>query len=49
MDLGTALADDDVSSNHGLAAELFHAEAFAARIATVLDGSLSFFMGHESR
>jgi hypothetical protein len=31
-----------------LAAEFFHAEALAAGIATVLDGTLSFFMGHKS-
>ena len=48
MDLGAALTDDDVSSDHSLAAEFFHAEALAAGIATVLDGALSFFMGHKS-
>lgn len=48
MDLGATLADNDVSSDHGLAAEFFHAEALAAGIATVLDGTLSFFMGHGS-
>jgi hypothetical protein len=30
MDLGAALADDDVSSDDSLTAEFFHAEAFAA-------------------
>ena len=48
MHLRSALADDDVASNHGLAAELLNAEALAARLATVLDGTLSFFMGHGS-
>jgi hypothetical protein len=48
MHFGAALADDDVSGDHGLAAEFFHAEALAAGIATVLDGTLSFFMGHKS-
>ena len=30
MHLGAALTDDDVASNHGLTAEFFDAEAFAA-------------------
>ncbi len=49
MDFGATLADDDVTSDDNLAAEFFHAEALAAGIATVLDGALSFFMGHGSR
>ena len=46
MELCSALADDDVPGNHGLAAEFFHAEALAARVASVFDGALSFLMGH---
>ena len=48
MHLRSTLADDDVASDDRLAAELFHAEALAAGIATVFDGALSFFMGHGS-
>ena len=42
-----ALADDDVSSNHGLAAEFLHAESFADAIASVFYGALTFFMSHK--
>ena len=49
MHLRSALADEDVTGDDGLAAELFHAEALAAGIATVFNGALSFFMGHKSR
>src|SRR5512137_2130219 len=48
VELGAALADDDVAGDDGLAAEFLHAEALAARVATVLDGALSFLVGHES-
>ena len=48
MDLGAALADDDVSGDDGLATELLHAEALAAGVASVFNGALSFFMGHKS-
>src|SRR4051812_23148037 len=48
MHLGAALADQDVAGDHRLAAEFFHAETLAARVASVFDGALSFFMGHES-
>jgi hypothetical protein len=46
VELRAALADDDVTGDDGLAAELLHAETLAARVATVLDGALSFLMGH---
>jgi tRNA threonylcarbamoyladenosine biosynthesis protein TsaE len=49
MPLGAALADDDVTGDHSLTAELLHAKALGAGIATVLDGTLSFLMGHKSR
>ena len=49
MHLGAALADDDVAGDDRLTAKFFHAEAFAAGIATVFDGALSFFMGHGRR
>ena len=48
MHLSPALSDDDVPGDDSLAAEFFHAKALAAGIATVLDGALSFFMGHGS-
>ena len=40
--LGAALTDDDVAGIDALVAELFHTEALADTIASVLDGSLSF-------
>ena len=46
--LGAALAEDNVAGNHFLAAELLHSAALALAIATVLDATLSFFMGHDS-
>lgn len=46
---GAALADDDVASNDGLAAEFLDAETLALAVATVFDGTLSFFMGHKGR
>jgi len=45
-ELGAALADDDVSGNDRLVAEFLHAETLADAVASVLDASLSFFMGH---
>ena len=44
--LGATLTNDDVAGDDDFATELFHAEALGVRIATVLDGALSFFMGH---
>jgi hypothetical protein len=45
-----ALADNNVSGNHLLAAEFFDPETLADAIAAVLDRSLSFFVSHnESR
>ncbi len=44
-----ALADEDVAGDDRLAAEFFHAEALADAVASVLDASLSFFMGHGGR
>jgi hypothetical protein len=46
MNFGAALANDDVASDNRLTAEFLHAETFTAGIATVLDGALSFFVGH---
>ena len=46
--LGAALAEDDVAGNNFLAAKFFHSAALALAIATVLDATLSFFMGHDS-
>ena len=47
--LGATLADDDVARDDDFTTELFHAEALGAGVATVLDGALSFFMGHGIR
>lgn len=49
VNLRAALTDENVPSDDDLAAEFFHAETLAAGVATVLDGALSFFMGHGSR
>ena len=46
VELGAALADDDVTGDDGLAAELLDAETLAAGIAPVADGTLTFFMCH---
>src|SRR5258708_31331451 len=46
MELGAALADDDVARDHGLAAELLDAEAAARRIAPVARGAACFLMRH---
>src|SRR5690606_18641084 len=49
MELGAALAHDDVATKHGLAAELLDAQPLAVAVATVLAGALSFLMGHGRR
>ena len=46
LELGSTLADDDVSGDDGFPAEFFHAESLADAIASVFDAALSFFMGH---
>ena len=46
METSASLANDDVSSNYTLSAELFDAEALGCAVASILTGSLSFFMGH---
>lgn len=48
VEFRAALADEDVAGDDGLAAEFLHAEALAARVASVLDGALSFLVGHGS-
>jgi hypothetical protein len=45
--LGTTLAENDVSGDDLFAAEFLHSAPFALAIATVLDATLSFFMGHD--
>ena len=47
FELGATLAEDDIAGDDRLAAEFFHAEAFADTIASVFDAALSFFMGHK--
>ena len=46
---GAALADDDVAGDDLLAAVFFDTEAFAAAVATVFDGTLTFLVSHISR
>ena len=45
----SALANDDVASDHGLAAEFFYAEPFTYTIASILDAALTFFVSHMPR
>jgi hypothetical protein len=45
--LGATLTADDVASHDDFRTKFFDAEAFALAVATVLDGTLSFFMSHE--
>jgi hypothetical protein len=44
--LRSALAEDDVACDDGFAAEFLDAKTLALAVATVFDGTLSFFMGH---
>ena len=46
VELGATLAHDDVAGDNSLATELLHAEALAAGIATVTNGTLTFLMCH---
>lgn len=46
MVFGSALADNDVSGNHGLAAILLDAQHFWIAVPSVAGGSLSFLMCH---
>ena len=46
VELGATLANDDVAGDNSLATELLHAEALAAGIATVTNGTLTFLMCH---
>ena len=48
MNLRATLSDYDVAGDDGLATKLLHAETFAAGVASVLDGALSFLMSHDS-
>lgn len=45
---GAALADDDIAGDDLLTAEFLDAEAFAAAVTTVLDGTLTFLVSHIS-
>jgi hypothetical protein len=45
--LRSALAEDDVACDDGFAAEFLDAKTLALAVATVFDGTLSFFMGHK--
>jgi hypothetical protein len=47
--LGATLAEDDVACDDGFAAEFLDAKTLALAVATVFDGTLSFFMGHKKR
>jgi hypothetical protein len=46
MPFGATLADEDVTGDDCFSAEFFHAEAFAVRVASVFNGTLSFFVSH---
>src|SRR6185312_8771571 len=48
MELGAALAHDDVAGFDGLATVDLDAEVFRVRIATVAAGTYAFFMCHDS-
>ena len=45
--LRATLAEDDVATDDGFAAEFLDAKTLALAVATVFDGTLSFFMGHK--
>jgi hypothetical protein len=47
--LRTALANDDVTGNHSLAAELLYAQAFANAVASISNAALTFFVRHTSK
>ena len=42
MIFGTALTDDDITSDGGLASKNFYTESFALRVAAVLYAAFSF-------
>jgi len=46
---GATLTDNDVSGDNALGTEFLHAKTLADAVTSVLDASLSFFMGHCSR
>src|SRR3954452_12714127 len=46
VELGAALADEDVAGDHALVAELLHAQALAGGIAAVPGTAACFFMCH---
>src|SRR6266542_3186835 len=46
MPFGAALARKDIAGEHRLAAEQFHAEASARRVATVARGTACFLVSH---
>jgi hypothetical protein len=47
--LCATLAEDDVATDDGFTAEFLDAKTLALAVATVFDGTLSFFMGHKKR
>lgn len=48
MELGSELADKDISGNHSLAARFFKATPLASAIATVSGTTTTFFCSHKS-
>jgi hypothetical protein len=46
MNLGAALANDNVAGNHVFAAKLFHATALGLAVTTVSCGTCTFFVSH---
>ena len=47
MEVGAALADDDVAGLHSLAGELLHAQSLRVRVATVTGRAQAFLVCHE--
>src|SRR5262250_2891161 len=46
VELGAALAQDDIAGKHDLAPEAFHAQAPAGAVASVAGTAARFLMGH---
>lgn len=49
LEFGAALANNNIARDHRFAAEFLNTETLALAVASVLDASLSFFMGHDVR
>jgi hypothetical protein len=47
LEFGSTLAENDIPSDDGLAAEFFNAKTLADAVASVFNTALSFFMSHK--